>query len=81
MIKSKSNGQEIELLGPSEAADYLGVSAYMLNKYRNDGWIPPDGFFRVGTGYIYRLDALSTCKEILDADRERINTNVEVLHG
>ena len=80
MIKSKS-GREIELLGPSEAAGYLGVSAYMLNKYRNTGWIPPDGFFRVGTGYIYKIEALYETKQILDADRERINTNVEVLNG
>ena len=80
MIKSKS-GRKVELLGPSEAAGYLGVSVYMLNKYRNTGWIPPDGFFFVGTGYIYKIEALDETKQLLDADRERINTNVEVVNG
>ena len=80
MIKSKSHsGQEVELLGPSEAAAYCEVSSYLLNKFRREGWIPPNGIYRVGTGYLYSLSALNACKEALRKEHERIWEGVEVI--
>ena len=80
MIKSKSHsGQEVELLGPSEAAAYLGSSSYLLNKFRKEGWIPPDGIYHVGVSYLYSLKALEACKEALREEHDRVWENVEVI--
>ena len=80
MIKSQSgSGQEVELLGPSEAAAYLGSSSYLLNKFRKDFWIPPEGIYRVGTGFLYSLEALDACKEHLREEHDRVWENVEVI--
>ena len=80
MIKSLAqSGQPIELFGPVEAAAYLACSAYLLNKYRKEGWVPPDGIFHVGVGYVYSLEALDACKKALGKEHDRIWAGVEVI--
>jgi|TARA_R110000765_G_scaffold334367_1_gene424773 hypothetical protein len=80
MIRTLTDvGEPIELFGPVEAAAYLACSAYLLNKYRREGWVPPEGIFRVGVSYVYTQQALDACKRALGHEEKRIWKGVEVI--
>ena len=57
----------LEIYGPEDAQNYLGVSRHALNRYRNEGWLGSMGAY--GRGFLYSKAELDKCIVYLDKDR------------